>query len=277
MQHDERFWPQEVSVGEVIYPPGGTLGPRYQKTLQLVLLHSGCMRLWVDGALREAPSRSVCILLPEHEEYFAFDTAGETHHSWVHIALPTFAPELLARLQRLSWPLPLSPSMTQLMRKALQLQTMPLSTAQEMLKSLALLMLWRYIGEGEHALVPAANGSTNGPPPAPLIQAQQFILTHLQEPLTLQQIAEVAAVSPFHLIRLFQKYLALTPIAYLWQQRVIEGVKMLEQTGLPIGTIAYQCGFQSRYHFSRRIRQETGFTPQEVRRRFWQQNAQEAK
>src|SRR5213080_749720 len=74
MQYDEHLWPQEVSVGEVIYPPGGTLGPRYQKTLQLVLLYSGHTCLWVDGTMREAASRSVCILLPEHEEYFAFDT-----------------------------------------------------------------------------------------------------------------------------------------------------------------------------------------------------------
>ncbi len=265
MQHDESFWPQEVSVGEVIYPPGGTLGPRYQKTLQLVLLYSGHMRLWVDGTMREAASKSVCILLPEHEEYFAFDTRSETHHSWVHIALPTFSPELLARLQQLVWPLPLSPLMTQFMREALMLQTMPFPTSQEMLKALALLMLWRSIGEGEHALLPSNNS-----PPALLVQAQQFILTHLQEPITLQQIAQASAVSPFHLIRLFQKHLSLTPIAYLWQQRIAEGIKMLEQTGLPIGTIASQCGFQSRYHFSRRIRQETGSTPQEIRRRFWQ-------
>ena len=155
MQYDEHLWPQEVSVGEVIYPPGGTLGPRYQKTLQLVLLYSGHMCLWVDGTMREAASRSVCILLPEHEEYFAFDTRSETHHSWVHIALQTFSPELLARLQRLIWPLPLSPVMMQFMREALMLQTLPFPTSQEMLKALALLMLWRYIGEGEQALIPS--------------------------------------------------------------------------------------------------------------------------
>ena len=109
------------------------------------------------------------------------------------------------------------------------LQTMPFPTSQEMLKALALLMLWRSIGEGEHALLPSNNS-----PPALLVQAQQFILTHLQEPITLQQIAQASAVSPFHLIRLFQKHLSLTPI----------------------GTIASQYGFQSRYHFSRRIRQE---------------------
>ncbi|MFL5629444.1 MAG: AraC family transcriptional regulator [Ktedonobacteraceae bacterium] len=40
-------------------------------------------------------------------------------------------------------------------------------------------------------------------------------MTHLQEPITLQQIAQASAVSPFHLIRLFQKHLSLTPIAYL--------------------------------------------------------------
>src|SRR5205823_11267580 len=47
-------------------------GPRYQKTLQLVLLYSGHMRIWIDGTMREAESRSMCILLPDHEEYFAF-------------------------------------------------------------------------------------------------------------------------------------------------------------------------------------------------------------
>lgn len=270
MQYDESFWPQEVSVGEVIYPPGGTLGPRHQKNLQLVLLYSGHMRLWVDGTMREVASRSVCILLPEHEEYFVFDTRCETHHSWVHITLPRFPPELLTRLQQLAWPLPLSPLMTQFMREALMLQSIPFSTSQEMLKSLALLMLWCYIGEGERALIPSSSS-----PPAVLVQAQQFILTHLQEQITLQQIAQASAVSPYHLIRLFQKHLSLTPIAYLWQQRIAEGIKMLEQTGLPIGTIAYQCGFQSRHHFSRRIRQETGFTPQEVRRRFWQRSTEE--
>jgi hypothetical protein len=114
------------------------LGPRYQKTLQLVLLYSGHLRLWVDGTMREAASKSVCILLPEREEYFAFDTRSEHHHSWVHLALPTFSPQLLARLQQLVWPLPLAPVMTQFMREALMLQTLPFPTSQEMLKALAL-------------------------------------------------------------------------------------------------------------------------------------------
>ncbi|MBO0781157.1 MAG: AraC family transcriptional regulator, partial [Ktedonobacteraceae bacterium] len=43
-----------------------------------------------------------------------------------------------------------------------------------------------------------------------------------------------------------------------------------EQTGLSVGVVAERCGFQSRYHFSRRIRQAVGYTPLEVRQRSWQ-------
>jgi hypothetical protein len=39
--------PNAVSVGEITYPPGGTLGPRLQPNLQLVIVHSGQMTFHV--------------------------------------------------------------------------------------------------------------------------------------------------------------------------------------------------------------------------------------
>jgi AraC family transcriptional regulator of arabinose operon len=151
------------------------------------------------------------------------------------------------------------------MREALATQVMPFPTTPELLKSLALQMLWRYIGEGEqrsaHALQPyspAVDGAVH------------FIQTHLQEPLTLAGIAEAVAMSPPHLIRLFRLHLHTTPMHYLWQRRIARGIALLEQTGLSVGAIAEQCGFQSRYHFSRRVRQELGYAPLEVRQRSWQ-------
>ncbi|GCE21828.1 AraC family transcriptional regulator [Dictyobacter kobayashii] len=101
-------------------------------------------------------------------------------------------------------------------------------------------------------------------------QALQFIYEHLSEQLTLTMIAEAVAISPAHLIRLFQLQLHTTPMAYVWEQRITLGIKLLEQTGLSVGMIAEQCGFQSRFHFSRRIRQAIGYTPLEVRHRSWQ-------
>src|ERR687887_338603 len=39
-----------VSAGEVVYPPGGRLGPRWQRDVQLVLVHEGSARVAIDGS-----------------------------------------------------------------------------------------------------------------------------------------------------------------------------------------------------------------------------------
>jgi AraC family transcriptional regulator of arabinose operon len=264
MLNDQALWPDEVSVGEVVYPPGGTLGLRLQRNLQLVLIHTGRMQVWVDGVMRTAEAGTVAILLPGHEERFEFAQETETWHTWLHAFVPTLPAELHARMRRLPWPLPLSAPMAELMRSALTLCKTPLGTAVPVLKAITAQMMWRYIGEGElHGAVPSAI-----PHPA-LEDARYFIHAHLHEPITLAMIAEAASVSPGHLIRLFRDELKLTPMAYVWQQRVAAGIGLLEQTGLSIGTIAERCGFQNSFHFSRRVRHATGAPPLEVRRRAW--------
>ena len=259
------FWPAEVQIGEVVYPPGGSLGPRRQINLQLVLLHSGSATVWIDGMKHVAATNTVFVLFPNHEERFAFAKDCATHHSWVHASVPRLHHLLVARLQRLLWPLPLSPSMNQLMQDALSLRTTTFPTREELLKTLVVQMIWRYIGEGEQRLDAQAR-----PIHHTVEQTLHYIQQHLQEPLTLEVIADAAAVSPTHLIRLFQHSLHTTPMHYVWRRRVNKGIEYLEQTGLPVGIIAERCGFQSRYHFSRKVRQATGYTPLEIRQRSWQ-------
>ncbi len=70
MVDDECLWPEEVSVGEVTYPAGGVFGPRLQRNLQLIMLHSGHMIVWIDDVPHTAPADTVCVLFPGHREYF---------------------------------------------------------------------------------------------------------------------------------------------------------------------------------------------------------------
>jgi AraC family transcriptional regulator of arabinose operon len=155
--------------------------------------------------------------------------------------------------------------MADLIHEALTLKNSPLSTAPTLLKALAVEMIWRYIGEGELLM----NGATTRPDPA-IENARHFMHAHIGEPLTLDMIAMAAAVSPSHLIRLFRQQLNTTPMAYLWERRVGQGIDLLRQTGLSVGEIAKRCGFQTSYHFSRRVRQATGLSPLEVRQQAWQ-------
>ena len=155
--------------------------------------------------------------------------------------------------------------MTDLIREALALRNSPLSTADTLLKALAVQMIWRYIGEGELLM----DGATTLPDPA-VENARHFIHAHLGEPLTLDMIATAAAVSPPHLIRMFRQELNTTPMAYLWERRVTQGIELLRQTGLSVGEIAERCGFRTSYHFSRRVRQAAGLSPLEVRHQAWE-------
>src|SRR5881296_3810457 len=136
MIENECFWPEEARVGEVVYPPGGTFGPRLQRNLQLILIHSGHMTIWIDGEPHTAPMNTVCVLFPGHQERFAFAEECETWHSWLHIFIPQLSETLLARLARLPWPLQLSSTMADLAHEALALRNSPLSTAPILLKTL---------------------------------------------------------------------------------------------------------------------------------------------
>jgi AraC-like DNA-binding protein len=244
------MWPTSVSAGEITYPPGGQLGPRRQRDVQLVVLHSGAMTVLVDGAPRTAAPRTVSLLLPGHQERFVFAADRPTRHSWVQARIANVDP----RLRALPSSLPLSPAMADLERLLLD------STDVQLQLALAASMVWRYVAEGEARIAPASG---------PVEQARRHIHDNLAHALSLDAIAQAAGVAPAHLSRLFRARLSTTPMAYVWSRRVDAGVELLESSGLPVGVIAERCGFRTSFHFSRRIRRATGRSPTELRRRAW--------
>jgi AraC-like DNA-binding protein len=249
----------QVSAGDVAYPPGGRLGPRWQRDFQLVLVHEGSARISVDGVARP-PLRagSVGLLLPGHREQFAFAGDSPTRHSWIQTSAGGPPVERLAALPRA---LPASSALAELVREAVAVSRTPLSTAAPLLGALAAAALWRYAGEAE--------SRAQGPGDA-VERARDFLHAHLGDPgVDLAQAARAAHVSPAHLVRQFRAELGVTPMAYLWQRRVAAGVDLLTNTGLPVGDIAARCGFKSVYHFSRRVKERTGAPPTVVRQERW--------
>jgi AraC-like DNA-binding protein len=238
----------DVSAGTVVYPPGGTLGPRTQHDLQLVLVHTGAARVWVDGEERLVRAGRVGLLLPGHRERFLFEV--ETRHSWVQAHVPSLAP----RFAGLPPILALSPAVETLVREAA-------ATGRELRASLALAALWRYAGEA----------SRESPEwPRPVEAAQRFIDAELGDStLTLDAIAAAVHVTPAHLVRSFRASFGVTPMAYVWERRVASAVSLLESTGLSLGAIAARCGFKTEQHFSRRVRAATGLPPGALRRARW--------
>jgi AraC-like DNA-binding protein len=244
-----------VSAGTVAYPPGGTLGPRAQIDVQLVLVHAGSARVWVDGRERRLAAGEVGLLLPGHRERFAFDPAIPTRHSWAQLGVPG------ERFEGLPIALPLSPALDALVREAVATAGSALPTAHALLAHLAVAALWRYAGEAERRRPER---------PRPVDDAQRFIHANLHDrTLALDRIAAAAHVTPAHLIRSFRAEHGTTPMAYLWERRVALGADLLANTGLPIATVAERCGFATTHHFSRRVKRGTGLPPGALRRARW--------
>ena len=259
------YLPENAYIGDVTYPPGGTLGPRIQLNIQLVFLQAGSMRVWVDEQQLIVQPGMVTLLLPRHRENFEFDTHQQTHHSYLHWYREPMPDDLLTYLEELPKTLPISGSMKRLLDRALDLRLSNIPTANQLVEIIATEMLWQYIGESQLEASESIHAHKN-----PIFAiARRFIHQHFHESVTLADIAKSASVSETHLIRIFKQHAQTTPMNYLWDLRVTQALELLDRTGLSIHEISLQCGFKTSYHFSRRIREKIGVTPTEFRKQSW--------
>lgn len=90
--------------------------------------------------------------------------------------------------------------------------------------------------------------------------AREYLETHFQEHISLENLAEVAGLSPFHLARVFQKQVGLPPHAYLTHLRV-QYARRLLPGGLPLVEVALAAGFADQSHFTRWFKRVVGVTP----------------
>jgi len=99
-----------------------------------------------------------------------------------------------------------------------------------------------------------------------LVAAIEAMETHLEDPLSTDDLAEAVRLSRRQLERLFRKYLGRTPTQYYLGLRLQRARHLLYQTHMPVLDVALACGFVSGSHFSKCYRQMYGRTPQAERK-----------
>lgn len=98
-------------------------------------------------------------------------------------------------------------------------------------------------------------------PRARLRRVIEYIEAHLDQDLTLTELAEVACLSPCHFSRSFKQATGSGPQRYTVQRRV-ERAKMLLRNGDDtLAGIAAALGFADQSHFTAAFRRETGLPP----------------
>lgn len=94
-----------------------------------------------------------------------------------------------------------------------------------------------------------------------------YIDDHIDQPLELNDLAQVANFSPFHFHRIFSFFMGETPLNFIQRLRLEKAAMMIwKDDDMPITEAAYSCGFNSVSLFSRTFRKYFGMTAKEFRK-----------
>jgi len=93
-----------------------------------------------------------------------------------------------------------------------------------------------------------------------------YIGEHLNETLTVRQLAEFCHLSPDHFSRMFQKKFGMRPSRYLQTKRIERAQLLLLTTNNSLSEIAHKIGMDNLSYFSRIFKKLTGKTPGDFRK-----------
>lgn len=95
---------------------------------------------------------------------------------------------------------------------------------------------------------------------------QEYIEAHLEQELTLAQLAKAALFSPWYAYRLFQTYTGLTPTEYIRKLRLSKSALRLKNEDCRIIDVAFELGFGSVDGYQRAFYREFSCNPSEYAR-----------
>jgi AraC-like DNA-binding protein len=91
---------------------------------------------------------------------------------------------------------------------------------------------------------------------------QAFIEEHLQEPITLHNLASAAGYSPWHAAKIFKALTGKTPFEYIRAVRLSRAAMRLREEDVRIVDVAFDFVFDSHEGFTRAFSKQFGLTPQ---------------
>lgn len=103
--------------------------------------------------------------------------------------------------------------------------------------------------------------------PLPLQKSLNYIQMNYKQKITIENLSGAGGASQQHIIRLFRRYLGITPIAYINRAKVLHAIEILRNSEMSIKEISYELGFENPNYFSRMFKKEEKMSPSDTRRR----------
>lgn len=98
-----------------------------------------------------------------------------------------------------------------------------------------------------------------------LVQRIIRVMRTSDDPLMLDDLAEMAGLSPFHFARVFRSVTGVPPVEYQTSLRFVRAKELLLTSPASVTDICFEVGYGSLGTFSRRFKQMVGITPAEFR------------
>ncbi|MBB3228232.1 AraC-like DNA-binding protein [Luteibacter sp. Sphag1AF] len=93
----------------------------------------------------------------------------------------------------------------------------------------------------------------------------RYVREHLAEPVTLENMAHAAGISPMHFAAQFRAATGKRPHHYLLEERVARAMELMRHTSWTLCQIALATGFGTQAHFCTVFKRYAGMTPREWR------------
>lgn len=103
--------------------------------------------------------------------------------------------------------------------------------------------------------------------PANMRDLQNWVLEKLDSKISVEEMAKHTGMSIRHFARTFRNNTGLTPSQFVERARLEKALGLLEDSNLPLKTIAFHCGFASDEHMRKVFKKRLSITASEYRRR----------
>jgi AraC family transcriptional regulator len=104
-----------------------------------------------------------------------------------------------------------------------------------------------------------------GFPIARLRKIEDYVRANLAESISIEKLADVAELSPFHFSRVFKQATGMTPLQFVTRERMLQAQRLIRETTRTLIEIALEVGYTSPSHFAQVFRRMVGVTPTEFR------------
>jgi AraC-like DNA-binding protein len=98
-------------------------------------------------------------------------------------------------------------------------------------------------------------------------EVKRYLKNHIADTVRLADIADELCLSESYLSAVFKSQAGVTIMQYLEQLRIERAAELLKTTGNAVKSIAYELGYYDPYHFSRKFKMKTGYSPMGFRNR----------